>query len=137
VPLFVLLLASLVERAGGPAVFRRREWHTAWVFGTTSALLLYPSALGLGLPWFDSYALGWPWLDWKMSLVLFGAVALAAAVLLWRGNRFGWIPALASATYLARLQESHNFWDYLVDPLYAAASLLAVTRMVARRLLRR
>ncbi len=137
VPLFVLLLASLVERAGGPAVFRRREWHAAWVFGATSALVLYPSALGLGLPWFDSYALGWPWLDWKMSLVLFGAVALTAAVLLWRGNRFGWIPALASAAYLARLQESHNFWDYLVDPLYAAASLLAATRMVAQRLLRR
>ena len=137
VSLIVLLLASLVQRAGGPAVFRRREWHAAWIIGTIWALVLYPSALGLGLPWFDSYALGWPWLDWKMSSLLFGAVALTAAALLRRGNRFGWIPALASAAYMVRLQESHNFWDYLVDPLYAAVSLLAVARMVALRLLRR
>ncbi|MFM8809421.1 MAG: hypothetical protein ACKOJB_11070, partial [Chthoniobacterales bacterium] len=82
---------------------------------------------------FDSYAFGWPWLDSAVSLALFGIVALTSALLVYRGNRFGWVLVLSSVAYLFRTQESQNFWDYLVDPLYAALSLLACLAMLVRR----
>ena len=132
VPLVALLVASVAARAGFPPLFRAREWRTAWIFGALSALVLYPSALGFGLRDFDSYALGWPWLDSAMSLALFGLVALTSAFLVYRGNRFGWVLLLSSVAYLFRIQESQNFWDYLVDPLYAALSLLACLAMIVR-----
>lgn len=131
VPLVVLLIAAVVSRAGLGDFFRSREWRAAWIFGALSALLLYPSALGLGLRNFDSYTLGWPWLDSAGSLMLFLPVALVSALLVFRGNRFGWVLAAAGAGYLLRIQESHNFWDYLVDPLYAAVSLLACGLLLA------
>ena len=137
IPLLALLLSSILERAGLVAVFRSREWLAAWVFGALAALSLYPSALGLGLHNFDSYSLGWPWLDWTGSLLLFGPVALAAGVLVGRGNRFGWILVAAAASFLFHLQESSNFWDYLVDPLYALVSLFACGVLAFRRSARR
>ena len=39
----------------------------------------------------------------------------------------------AAAAYLARWQESNNFWDYLLDPLFGAISLLAAVRLLLRR----
>lgn len=137
VPLFALLVLSITERAGSPPVFRTREWHAAFLFGAIAALLLYPSALGLGLPSLDVYSVGWPWLAWGHSLVLFGAVAGVAALLVWWANRFGWILAGTALLYLTGLQESRNFWDYLLDPLYAVVSLLWVVKLVADRLRRR
>lgn len=128
IPLFVLLLVGILERAGLPALFRSRDWLAAWFFGAGAALFLYPSSLGLGLRNFDSYSLGWPWLDWRASLLLFGPVALCAAILLRRGNRFGWVLVLVSAGFLLRFQESSNFWDYLLDPLYAVVALLLAAR---------
>lgn len=136
VPLFALLVLSITERAGGPPVFRAREWRAAFLFGTIAALSLYPSALGLGLPAMDAYALGWPWLAWGQSSVLFGAVAAVAALLIWRANRFGWILVGTALLYLVGVQESRNFWDYLVDPLYAVLSLLAVAKLATDRLRR-
>jgi hypothetical protein len=38
--------------------------------------------------------------------------------------------------YLVGVQESRNFWDYLVDPLYAVLSLLAVANLATDRLRR-
>jgi hypothetical protein len=137
IPMFLLLLVAVAQRAGFPAVFRAREWRAAWIFGTVAAWALYPSALGLAWPGIDTYGLGWPWLEWDRSVWFFGPVALLAAFLLWRGNRFGWFLVAAAVLYQLGLQESRNFWDYLVDPLYAAVSLLAVTIMTMRRLMRR
>lgn len=137
VPLVSLFVVSIAQRAGWAKVFGRREWRTAFCFGAIAAVFLYASALGLGPRNFDAYSLGWPWLEWVTSSLLFGAVAAVSAGLIWRGNRFGWVPALAALAYLLRLQESHNFWDYLIDPLYAAASLLVCLFLVARRLVRR
>jgi len=133
VPLLVLVAISIWQRASGVAVFRAREWSAAWIFGAVAALALYPSALGLGLRNFDAYSLGWPWLDWLSSLLLFGIVALAAGLLVWRGNRFGWVLVVAAGAYLGRCQESNNFWDYLLDPLFGAVSLLAAVRLLLRR----
>lgn len=137
VTLVALLLVSVAQWMGVAKFFRSREWRAAFWFGAVAAVALYPSALGLGPRNFDAYSLGWPWLEWATSTALFAAVAAASAVLVWRGNRFGWIPALAALAYLVRLQESHNFWDYLIDPLYAAASLLAGFLFLARRLFHR
>lgn len=133
VPLLAVLAVSILQRAGGVEVFRAREWKAAWIFGAAASLVLYPSALGLGLRNFDSYSLGWPWLAWLPSLLLFGGVALTAGLLVWRGNRFGWVLAAAAAAYLGRWQESNNFWDYLLDPLFGAFSLFAAVRLWLRR----
>jgi hypothetical protein len=66
-------------------------------------------------------------------LALYGGVAVTAGFLVWRGNRFGWVLVTAAAAYLARWQESNNFWDYLLDPLFGAASLVAVLVLFLRR----
>lgn len=133
VPLFAVLVLSIWQHAGGKPVFRSREWRAAWIFGAAGAIALYPSALGLGSPGFDSYALGWPWLFWGQSAFFFGALALVCAGLVLRGNRFGWVLVGAAICYLLRVQESHNFWDYLIDPLYAVISLVALLNLGLRR----
>lgn len=132
-----LLVIGICQRAGLGELFRPREWRAAWIFGCVAALLLYPSALGLGWRSFDVYSLGWPWLEWVGSLLLFGPVAVTAGMLVGRGNRFGWVLALASAFYLVRAFESHNFWDYLMDPLYGSVSLAVVFWQAGRRWLGR
>lgn len=137
VPLIVVLLASIASCAGWGTWFRSREWRAAWIFGAIASLVLYPSAMGLGLSNFDSYSLGWPWLEWNRSLLLFGGVAVTAGFLVWRGNRFGWVLVLAAVVYLLRIQESWNFWEGLLDPLYGVASLCGVMVLIVRGSVRR
>ncbi|MFZ4482848.1 MAG: hypothetical protein ACOYOL_02570 [Chthoniobacterales bacterium] len=129
-----LLFVAIAERTTGRPIFQRGEWKTAWIFGSVASWALYPSALGLGPPNFDSYALGWPWLFWGQSFVLFGAVTLTAAFLLWRGNRFGYLLLLTLAGYALGFQESDNLWDYLLDPVFGAVALLAGLRLIVLRL---
>lgn len=129
----VLLAIAIFDRSFGTGTFRDRDWKAAWIFGAIAALLLYPSALGLGPRNFDAYALGWPWLFRGQSLVLFAGAGLAAALLIWRDNRFGYVLGLALLGYIAGFQESENLWDYLLDPVYAAASLLVVLWLTLRR----
>lgn len=131
-----LLLIAIIGRASGRVLFSRSEWNAAWIFGACAATGLYPSAFGVGPQNFDAYALGWPGLFWGESAVLFGAVAIAAAFLVWRGNRFGFLLLFASAAFTANLQESDNFWDYLIDPVYAAVSLVMIPVIAWRRCLR-
>ena len=132
----VLLLFGIISRAGGCGFFRAGDWNAAWIFGAVASLLLYPSALGLGPQNFDSYALGWPWLFRGQSLVLFGAAGLTAALLIWCGNRFGYVLLLALLAYAIGFQESENLWDYLLDPVYGAVSLLVVLWSAIRRVSR-
>lgn len=132
----VLVAVAICQRSRRVKILRAQEWTSAWIFGAAASLFLYPSALGLGWRSFDSYALGWPWLDWGMSFLLFGAVAAIAGLLVWRGNRFGWILAFAAVLYALRVQESQNFWDYVIDPLYAVVSLLVLSVSAWRRLRR-
>jgi hypothetical protein len=129
----VLLIVGIVSRAGGCGFLRERDWRAAWIFGAVASLLLYPSALGLGPQNFDSYALGWPWLFRGQSLVLFGGAGLTAALLIWCGNRFGYVLLLALLAYAAGFQESENLWDYLLDPVYGAVSLFVVLWSALRR----
>jgi len=132
----VLLLVGIISRAGGCGLFRAGDWKAAWIFGAVASLLLYPSALGLGPQNFDSYALGWPWLFRGQSLVLFGGAGLTAALLIWCGNRFGYVLLLALLAYATGFQESENLWDYLLDPVYGAVSLLVVLWSAIRRVSR-
>ena len=132
-----VLVVGILDRAGVAALFRPRDWKAAWIFGAVASLLLYPSALGLGPQNFDSYALGWPWLFWGQSLALFGGAGLAAALLIWRGNRFGYVLGLALIGYAIGFQESENLWYYLLDPVYGAVSLLVVLAWLTCRFISR
>ena len=133
----VLLVLGIVARARAKSCLRPDEWCAAWVFGAVGSVLLYPSALGLGPQNFDAYSLGWPWLFWGQSFWLFGIVALTASLLIWRGNRFGFVVMLALIGYAIRFQESQNVWDYLLDPVYGAVSILIVLWTLARRFIPR
>ena len=130
----VLLVMAIGDRAGSSKIFRARDWQTAWIAGAAASLLLYPSALGLGPQNFDSYALGWPWLFRGWSLFLFAGAGSLAALLIGRGNRFGYVLLLALLGYAAGFQESDNLWDYLLDPVYGAVSLLVVLGIMVRRM---
>jgi hypothetical protein len=133
VPTAGLLAAAVGSMVFGKQLFRSRDWGAAWIFGALASLALYPSALGLGPRNFDAYALGWPWLFWGQSGVLFGAVALAAAGLLWRGNRFGFLLLVGMLGFSAGFQESRNLWDYLVDPLFGGVAIVALLRTLRLR----
>lgn len=122
--LTALLGIALWERISRKRLFRPEDWKTAWIFGTSSALLLYP--MGLGLTSLDPYSWGW----WPRIPIL---VALAAAILILRGNRFGILLLLPFAGFLIGLQESTNFWDAVIDPFYAIFSILALIAATASR----
>ena len=132
-----LLVLGIVDRAGWHGVFRPVDWRAAWIFGAVASLLLYPSALGLGPQNFDAYSLGWPWLFREESLALFAGAGLGASVLIWQGNRFGYVLAVALFGYAVGFQESENLWDYLLDPVYGAVSLLVVLWTLIRRAISR
>jgi len=62
------------------------------------------------------------------------STAVVASGLLIAGNRFGMILLLPLLGSLFHLQESANFWDALMDPLYGATSLGVVSYLLWRRL---
>ena len=122
--LTALLAVALCRRVGGPSLFGPCDWKAAWIFGSAAALVLYP--MGLGLTRFDSYELGW-------LPALPVAAALIASTLLLGGNRFGIVLLLPLAGFFLHLQESRNFWDALVDPIYSGISLIVVLVTVFRK----
>lgn len=122
--LTALLGIALWERISNKRLFRPADWKAAWIFGTASALLLYP--MGLGLTSLDPYSWGW----WSRIPIL---VAVAAAMLILRGSRFGILLLLPFAGFLTGLQESTNFWDAVIDPFYAIFSILSVIATTALR----
>lgn len=129
--LIVLLLIWAVGELTGREYFRARDWQAAWIFGAVASFGLYPSALGLGPGSFDAYSLGWPWLG-PGSFVLFAVVSVAAAGLFLAGNRFAFLLLAAMTGYTLQFQESINYWDYVLDPVYAAASLVALSCALLR-----
>jgi len=84
------------------------------------ALVLYPATLGL--TYLDPYRLGF---SPRPMLIV---VALLTAALFYRRSYLA-VVMLASATlaFVVGLKPSHNYWDYLVDPLlgvYCCVALL-------------
>lgn len=125
VPLMAVLVCETQRRFGRAPFLRDAESPWLWGFGVVGGIVLYPSALG-GLAW-DTYALGWA------NPVLFGVMGLVTAGLIAAGNRFGWILLLAVAAWHLRLMESTNYWDYLMDPVYAVLAVPLGLRAVVRR----
>ena len=116
IPLIGLLAISVVEEVFSKKIFSSRDWKAAWLFGAGASLLLYPSALGLGRS--DTYSWGW-----RCSVIFIG-VALIAIFLLWKKNRFGILLLLALAAFDFHIQETTNFWDYVIDPIYGGVALV-------------
>jgi hypothetical protein len=87
-----------------------------------TALLLYPFALGLTR--FDSYSLGYsnPWLL---------AILFIMTLLLWWHKYYFLTITLTAAVIAWSLQmlESHNLWDYLLDPVLVL--MLVVMQVLA------
>ena len=122
-----LLLVALMSRLSGKTLFRREDWYAAWIFGAASSLVLYP--MGLGLTRIDPYVWGW-----DRSLPI--GVAVVASLFLARGNRFGAILLLPFAGRILGLEESTNFWDFLLDPFYGGISLILVLVLIGKSFLR-
>ena len=119
-----LLAVALFQRVSIRRVFRSIDWNAALAFGALATLLLYP--MGLGLSSIDPYSWGWGvWIPVP--------TAVAAAILLLFGNRFGILLLLPCAGFLLQLQESANFWDAFIDPCYGVVSLLAALAFLLRR----
>ena len=118
IPFMGLLAIAAWEHEFRRKAFSKADWTAVWAFGAVAGLVLYPLALGLGS--FDPYG-------WGSSFSpLFVISAALTAVLLWKQNRFGLLLLLAIAAYHMRLLESANYWDYLLDPIYCLASVVAL-----------
>ncbi|KII27278.1 membrane protein [Pseudomonas fluorescens] len=94
------------------------------------ALVLYPATMGLSD--LDPYRLGYS----PRPLLIF--VALLTFGLFYLRNYLA-VVMLAGATlaFVLGTKPSHNYWDYLVDPLLGLYCCLALLMLAARRVYRR
>lgn len=134
---WLLMLAALIRRAGGPALLGATDRRRLWWLVALGGAVLYPMTGGLTV--FDPYALGYR----PLALVL-----VLAPIMLWLAvvrSRLLWVLAFAVLAFDLRLLESPNLWDYLLDfwiTLYAwgwltvqglRLLLLGVVRLYRRR----
>ena len=129
IPLLALLAARVVKNEFKVEVLDSKAYLAGWIFGAASAVALFPFALGLGKV--DPYEWGW-----KFS-PLFIAMAAVTSFLIWKQNRFGIVLLMTILACHLRLLESSNYWNYLVDPVYAVVSIVALLNGLVRRLSRR
>jgi hypothetical protein len=118
IPMAALLTHAVVSPLLRRPILNARAERQIWIFGTVVGLCLYPAALGWGA--IDPYA--WGWRDWGLSAWL----ALPTALLLWQGNRLGYVLLAAAAAWQVGILESNNAWDYVVDPLFALLGWIKV-----------
>lgn len=112
VSLMALAALSLFSRLFGLKPFDLREYKLVFLVAGVTALFLYPLALGLG-NW-DAYRPGWGSVAmWASLFVVCAAVWVAGFRLL------PLLIALALLAWTAKLLESNNLWDYLLDPWLA------------------
>lgn len=92
-----------------------------------AAILLYPFALGLTR--FDSYSLGYTNL-WLLVVILI------ITLFCWLRKYYFLAVSITAAVTACTLQllESRNLWDYLIDPLFIVAVILASLRPSLSRL---
>ena len=86
-----------------------------------AAILLYPFALGLTR--FDSYSLGYSNL-WLLVVIFI------ITLFCWL-RKYYFLAVIITAAVIAftlQLLESHNLWDYLIDPLFFVAVILTWLR---------
>lgn len=123
-PLLALMATVVGRRVFGAELLGKNGRHASTWFGVVSGGVLYPMAMGLGSA--DPYEAGW-----SFSWLFVGTGALAA-LLLWRGNRFGLVLFSAIGAWHLGLLESDNYWDYLVDPVSFVVSLAMGAAYLAR-----
>lgn len=116
VPIGFLLVHAGLRLCGCDGLLRGRDFPGLWRFGAVAGLILYPAAMGWG-SW-DPYAAGW-----SRSWVVIAAGVVCLVALL-RGHRLGMVLLAAILAWRIGLLESQNYWDYLVDPLFAVAALI-------------
>lgn len=105
----------------------RQRLHAGILLG---ALMLYP--LGLGLTYYDSYALGYG------SITLFLVIAAYAGYLIWRREQLVLGILLAGIlAYLLNILQSDNLWDYLLDPWVVIVTLVLKLTTLAKMTLAR
>lgn len=105
------------------------DWRALWIFGAVAGSVLYLHPFFYETP--DLYYWGWhePVAAWVIA-------GLAVLFLCW-GNRLGVIFIGALVAYSLELLESHNGWDYVVDPIYWIASCAVVMRQSVQAWLER
>lgn len=131
IPFFGLVAIVICEKIFKRKIFSPCDWNVMWIFGTIASLVLYPSALGL--THIDTYT--WGWASSSLNGVV-AAVALSALFLLWKKNRFGIVLLLALTAFACSLKISTNFWDYLIDPVYAVISIVMLSHFLYRSIKR-
>jgi len=117
--LMVMLALACWEGAFSRRVLSQSDQDSVWIFGLVVGASLYPFALGIGAV--DPYEWGW-----RFS-ILFVVVGIATGWLTWKNRPLGWMLLLAAIAFRLHVLESENYWDYLVDPIFVAASLVALT----------
>lgn len=117
----VLLAAFLAGR-----VAEERQLGAIMATAVVAAVFLYPAALGVIQ--FDPYALGYAS---PYFIAALAGLTLAAWYL-----RFEWLAAcllVAVVAKVAGVLESHNLWDYLLDPLLVLYAVFWLCRKALRR----
>lgn len=101
-----------------------------WIVFAALAVALYPATLGMSE--LDPYRLGFS----PRPLLIF--VALLTFGLCYLRNYLA-VAMLAGATlaFVVGIKPSHNYWDYLVDPLLGLYCCLALLALTTRGLYRR
>lgn len=120
VPMLGLLIAQHCPRFCGIRFFEQADWNATWRFGAIvgTIVFLHPVIWG-GI---DFYYWGW---DSDHAAWL---IAGTSIVFLALGNHFGVLLLGALVIFLFGGLESTNSWDYIIDPIFWLASLIAVVR---------
>lgn len=120
-PLLGLVCAALWQRLRGVEVFTAADWRAAWIFGAVAGCGLYLQPFGFEAA--DLYFWGW-----HHRLAVWVIAGLAVLFLCW-GNRLGVLFAAALVAYELQALDSHNSWDYVIDPIYwLISSGVVITR---------
>ena len=129
VPMLGVVGGAVWNRLSGRAIFKPTDWLAIWIFGATGGTVLYlQSAVFAPL---DLYFWGWD------RSVAAGGLGGLAIVFLAGGSRFGLLLLAGLLAFALGALESHNCWDYVVDPVYWLISVFALLRNLLLKLVRR
>lgn len=124
-PMLGMICAALWPHLGGRTIFKPADWRMLIGFGAGAGTLLYLHPVFL--PSFDFYYWGW-----HHEVAVWGMATLALTALAC-GNRGGVLFLAALIAYELEALESHNGWDYLVDPIHWLICLGLVAAHGVRR----
>jgi hypothetical protein len=124
IPLQALVLGWLWQEITGDFLFEKKDYLCFWILGIVGGLVLYPMAMGWGS--IDPYSWGFCWNGFfiVLGLITVGLIAF--------GYRVGWVLIAVILAYCLGLLESHNLWDYLLDPFYFLISVMGLLRRTSR-----